>query len=150
MSIKQKILTDLKEAMKSGETTKRDTLRMVDSMIKNVEIEKKKKDLGLDDKEVQEVIARAIKQRKDAVEQYQSGGREELAQKEQVEIEILLEYMPKQLSQEEIKKVALKEIKNCNASSKSEIGKVMGAVMTKLKGKADGKDIRNVVEQLLS
>jgi uncharacterized protein len=150
MSIKQKILTDLKEAMKSGETIKRDTLRMVDSMVKNVEIEKKKRDLGLDDNEVREVIAKAIKQRRDSIEQYQSGGREELAQKEQAEVEILLEYMPKQLSQEEIKKIVLEEIKNCNASSKSEIGKVMGAVMTKLKGKADGKDIKNVVEQLLS
>ena len=94
MSLKTQISEDLKNAMKSGDTMKRDTLRMLDAMIKNTEIEKLKKEEGLSDAEVQEVIARAVKQRRDSVAQYTAGGRPELAEKENQEIEILMDYMP--------------------------------------------------------
>lgn len=149
MSLKQKILDDLKSAMKSGDMVKRDTLRMLDSMIKNQEIEKKKRETGLDDSEIQEVIARAIKQRKDSISQFESGGRKDLAEKERKEAEILGAYMPEQLSEEEVR-IQMKEIiTEVGAKEKSDIGKVMGAAMKKLKGLADGQLVKKIAEEEL-
>ncbi|MBU2028298.1 GatB/YqeY domain-containing protein [Patescibacteria group bacterium] len=149
MSLKQKINADLLTAMKAGDTLKRDVLRMLDAMIKNTEIEKLKKEEGLDDSEVQAVISRAVKQRKDAVVQYIAGNRPELAEKENKEIEILLEYLPKQMSEEEVQKVVAEIIAQVGATSKADIGKVMGPVMGKLKGLADGNLVKKIVEEKL-
>jgi uncharacterized protein len=149
MSLKQKIISDLKTAMKEGDTMRRDTLRMVDSMIKNAEIEKKKREEGLNDSEIQEVFSRAIKQRKDAAAQYESGGRMELAEKERKEAEILLEYMPAQISEEEVRAKVKEIIAKTGAETKAEIGKVMGAAMGKLKGQADGQTVKKIVEEEL-
>jgi uncharacterized protein len=150
MSLKQKINDDLKQAMKMGDTYKRDTLRMLDSMIKNVEIEKKKREDGLNDEEVLEVVTRAVKQRKDSIEQYKSGGREDLVSKEQEEIEILSGYMPEQLGEEKIREAVKEIIAEVGASSKSEIGKVMGKAMVKLKGQADGNVVKKIAEEELN
>lgn len=149
MSLKAKILEDLKSAMKEGNTVKRDTLRMLDSMIKNVEIEKMKKKEGLADEEVQEVIARAVKQRKDSVTQYEAGGRSDLADKEQKEIAVLSGYMPAQMGEDEIRMAVKETISEVGASGKAEMGKVMGPAMAKLKGKADGQIVRKIVEEEL-
>lgn len=149
MSLKQTIAEDLKTAMKAGEALKRDTLRMLDSMIKNVEIEKMKKETGLDDTEVIEVICRAIKQRKDSVAQYESGGRPELAEKEKAEMEILSVYMPAQLSAEKISEMVKEVIVTTGATSKADMGKVMGLAMGKLKGQADGNVVKKMVEEQL-
>jgi len=124
-------------------------LRMLDAMIKNTEIEKLKKEQGLDDNEVQEVISRAIKQRKDAATQYTTGNRPELAEKENKEMEILLEYLPKQMSEEEVRKVVAEIIAKVGATSKADIGKVMGPAMGKLKGLADGNLVKKIVEEKL-
>lgn len=147
--LKQKIQDDLKSAMKAGDARKRDTLRMLDSMIKNVEIEKMKREAGLTDEEIQEVIARGIKQRKDSVAQYESGGRPELAEQEKSEIEILLGYMPAQMSEEEVRGAVKSVIAQTGTSSKADMGKVMGAAMGKLKGKADGNLVKKIVEEEL-
>lgn len=144
--IYEKIKTDLKEAMKSGNTEKRDVLRMIDSMIKNVEIDKGKRELGLSDEEIVEVVTRAVKQRKDSASQYETGGRPELAEKEQKEIEILSEYLPTQLTEEEIVKIVKEEMAGLENASGSDMGKVMGSIMGKLKGKADGNMVRKIVE----
>lgn len=149
MSLKQNILDDLKSAMKAGDAAKRDTLRMLDSMVKNVEIEKKKREAGLSDEEVLEVINRAVKQRRDAIEQYKSGGREDLAEKENAEVEILSAYMPPQMSEEEVAAEVKKIIAETGATSKAETGKVMGAAMGRLKGKADGNIVKKIVEENL-
>jgi uncharacterized protein len=149
MALKQKIFDDLKSAMKAGDTLKRDTLRMLDSMIKNAEIEKKKREAGLDDQEVVEVITRGIKQRKDAAEQYATGGRAELAEKEKKEIEILMNYMPAQLSEEAVCQAVKKIIAETGATAKAEMGKVMGAAMGQLKGQADGSLVKKIVEKEL-
>lgn len=149
MSLKQKISEDIKTAMKAGDALKKDALRMLESMIKNTEIEKMKKDTGLSDEEVIEVAARAIKQRKDSAAQYESGGRPELAEKEKKEIEVLSIYMPQQLSEDEVR-VAVKEvIATLGATSKAEMGKVMGAAMGKLKGQTDGNLVKKIVEEEL-
>ena len=149
MSLKSKIIEDLKFAMKSGDNVGRDTLRMLDSMIKNAEIEKKKKEEGLTDAEIQEVVIRAIKQRKDSIAQYESGGRPELAEKEEKEIEILSRYMPEQLGEDDVRAIVSETATEIGATSKSDMGKLMGAAMAKLKGKADGQLVKKVVEGVL-
>ena len=149
MSLKQTILSDMKEAMKAGDATKRDTLRMLDSMIKNTEIEKMKKEEGLSDEEAQAVIVRAVKQRRDSVEQYKAGGREDLAEKERKEIEILSAYMSEQLGEDKIREIVKAVIAETGATSKADMGKVMGAAMGKLKGQADGNVVKKIVEEEL-
>jgi uncharacterized protein len=150
MSLKQKIYSDLKEAMKAGDALKRDTLRMLDSMIKNTEIEKLKKEEGLTDAEVVEVLSRAVKQRRDSMDQYEKGGRPELADKENKEIEIISVYLPEQLSEDKIREIIKEIITATGASSKVDMGKVMGQAMGRLKGQADGNVVKKIVEELLS
>ena len=135
--------------MKSGDTKKRDTLRLLDSAIKNAEIENKKRETGLSDEEVIEVVARGVKQRKDSVAQYEAGGRPELAENEKAEIEILSVYMPAQLAEDEIRKIVKEIISASGVTSKSEMGKVMGQAMGKLKGQADGNIVKKIVEEEL-
>ncbi len=146
MNLKKDILKDLKEAMKEGDTVKRDTLRMLDSMIKNAEIKKGKRETGLDEEEIQTIIARAIKQRKEAIMQYVSGGRDDLAQKEKQELEVLTVYQPQQLTEDEIKKIVKKVIAETGVRSLSGLGQVMGLSMKQLKGKADGEAVRKIVQ----
>lgn len=150
MILKEKISTDLKEAMKSGDTLRRDTLRMLESMIKNAEIEKLKKEEGLADAEVIEVLSRAVKQRRDSVEQYEKGNRPELAEKEKKEIEIISVYLPEQLGEDKIREIIKEVITVTGASSKADMGKVMGQAMGKLKGQADGSVVKRIVEEELS
>lgn len=149
MSLKQKITEDMKAAMKSGDTVKRDTLRMLDSMIKNVEIEKLKREVGLSDAETQEMIMRAVKQRRDAATQFEAGGRPELAEKENAEIKILMEYMPAQMGEDKVREVIKEVISQTGATSKTDIGKVMGQAMGRLKGQADGNVVKKIVEEEL-
>jgi uncharacterized protein YqeY len=147
--LKQQIRDDLKKSMKEGDAVKRDALRMLDSMIKNTEIEKLKKEEGLSDEEVQVVIARAIKQRRDSVEQYNAGGRQDLAEKEAKEIEILSAYMPEQLSSDKVREIVKSVISETGASSKADMGKVMGQAMNRLKGQVDGNVVKKIVEEEL-
>lgn len=128
---------------------KRDTLRFLDAAIKNVEIEKKKREEGLSDEEVQEVIARSVKQRKDSISQYESAGRQDLVEKEQKELSILMSYMPEQMDEDKVREEVKKIIAESGAASKSEMGKVMGLAMAKLKGQADGQVVRRIVEEEL-
>ncbi len=147
--LKQQIIDDLKSAMKSGDGDRRDVLRMLDSMIKNVEIEKKKRESGLDDEEVQEVVAKAVKQRKDASAQYLSGGRPDLSEKENKEIEILSVYLPKQLDENAVRETVKTVIAQVGATGMADIGKVMGSAMGKLKGQTDGNLVKKIVEEEL-
>ncbi len=147
--LKNKIFEDLKTAMKAGETEKRDVLRMLDSMIKNTEIDKLKKEEGLSDEEVLEVIARAVKQRRDAATQFETGGRPELAEKEKKEMEILMAYMPAQMSEDKVREIIKEVIAQAGVTSKADIGKVMGPAMGRLKGQADGNLVKKIVEEEL-
>ncbi|HEX7586419.1 MAG TPA: GatB/YqeY domain-containing protein [Patescibacteria group bacterium] len=149
MSLKQKIFEDMKAAMKEGNAIKRDTLRMLDSMIKNTEIEKLKKEEGLSDEEVLAVIARAAKQRRDSIEQYKVGGRTDLAEKESKEIEILAAYMPAQFGKDKVREIVQAVIAETGAVSKTDMGKVMGQAMGRLKGQADGNLVKKMVEEEL-
>jgi uncharacterized protein YqeY len=147
--LKQTILDDLKVAMKAGDTAKRDTLRMLDSMVKNVEIEKQKRETGLSDEEVLEVIGKAVKQRKDASAQYATGGRQDLVEKENQEIAILAAYLPAQLDEATVRETVKAVIVQVGATGMADIGKVMGLAMGKLKGQADGNLVKKLAEEEL-
>ena len=149
MSLKEKIVSDLKESLKSGDSLKRDTLRFLFSSIKNSEIEKKKKEEGLGDQEVLEVIRKAIKQRKDSIEQYEKGGRSDLAEKERKELEILSVYLPAQMDTEKIREEVKRIISETGASLPKDFGKVMGMAMKKLEGKAEGDSVKKIVQEEL-
>ena len=149
MSLKEKIISDLKDAMRSGDTVRRDTLRLLDSAVKNSEIEKKKRETGLSDEEVLEVIARAVKQRQDSIRQFEEGGRPELAEKEKIELDILMPYLPEQLSEEAIAAVVSEVIAQTGATGVGDLGKVMGQAMGRMKGEADGNVVREIAKKLL-
>lgn len=149
MTLKEKIAADLKDAMRAGDSGRRDTLRLIDSAIKNIEIEKKKREEGLNDEEVLEVIGRAVKQRNESIRQFIEGGREDLAENEKKELEIIMPYLPVQLSPEEIKAVVIETIAAVGATGPSDLGKVIGQVMAKMKGKADGNVVREIIKQIL-
>jgi len=150
MNLKQQLQSELVAAMKSGNTVVRDTLRMIDSAIKNVEIEKKKRETGLSDEEILEVVTRAVKQRQDSIRQFTEGGRGDLAEKEKVELDILTAYLPEQMGEEELRAIVVEVIKTSGATSAADIGKVMGAAMAKVKGKADGNVVRETALKLLA
>lgn len=150
MSIKEKIQADLKDAMKANDTVKRDTLRLLNSIIKNAEIKEGKREEGVGDKKVEGIIKSAVKQRRESAKQYKKGGRIDLAEKEEQEIKILSAYLPRQLAAEEIKEIVEKIIKQTGARSKSDRGKVMGAVMSQVNGRADGNLVKKIVEETLA
>ncbi|GAA4858315.1 GatB/YqeY domain-containing protein [Paenibacillus vulneris] len=147
MSLSDRLNEDMKLAMKSQDKFKLTVIRMVRAAIKNIEIDQRK---TLDDQEVLDVLSREIKQRKDSLQEFEKAGRDDLAETVKAEIEILMEYLPQQLSEEEVKAIVQQTIQEVGASSKADMGKVMGALMPKVKGRADGKIVNQAVQQLLS
>lgn len=146
MSLSDRLNEDMKQAMKSQDKFKLSVIRMVRSTIKNSEIDLKR---ALDDNEVLDVLTREIKQRKDSLQEFTKAGREDLAENLRAELVILAEYMPQQLSEEEVKAIVQQTIQQIGASSKADMGKVMTALMPQVKGRADGKLINQLVQQLL-
>ncbi len=149
MPLEEQIQTDLKTAMKSGEKDTVTTLRSLLAQIKDERIKlRTKREMTEDD--VIKVVLSAVKKRKEAIELYKQGNREDLVKKEQDELTILQKYLPEQLSEEEITEIIDKIIAEVNASSIKDLGRVMGAAMGQLKGKADGKLVQNLVRQRLT
>ncbi|MEW9701604.1 GatB/YqeY domain-containing protein [Paenibacillus sp. SI8] len=146
MSLSERLNEDMKQAMKSQDKFKLSVIRMVRSTIKNSEIDLKR---ALDDNEVLDVLTREIKQRKDSLQEFTKAGRDDLADNLKAELVILAEYMPQQLSEEEVKAIVQQTIQQVGASSKADMGKVMTALMPQVKGRADGKLINQLVQQLL-
>ncbi len=147
MGLKEKLSADLKEAMKSKDEAKVRTIRMLIAAIKNYEVEK----MGVaSDEEIAQIMAKEIKKRKESIELYEKGNRQDLAQAEAEEIKIIQSYMPQQMSEEEIKELARKIITELKLSSPKDIGTAMKAIMPQLKGKADGKLVNKIVSDLLS
>lgn len=147
MSIKEQIAGDVKSAMKAREKLKLETLRMVLAAIKNKEIEKK---ADLDDKGAVALISTLVKQRREAAGMYRDAGRDELAEKEESEIAFLKDYLPQELSREELVSVVDLVIKDSGASSMADMGNVMKGVMAKVGGQAEGKMVNEVVKERLS
>ncbi|MFD1772903.1 GatB/YqeY domain-containing protein [Paenibacillus rhizophilus] len=146
MNLSERLNEDMKQAMKSKDKFKLSTIRMVRSTIKNLEIDLKR---TLDDNEVLDILSREIKQRKDALQEFEKAGRDELAASNKAEIEIIQQYLPEQLSEEEIQVIVQQTIQETGASSKSEMGKVMSALLPKVKGRADGKLVNQAVLKFL-
>lgn len=144
MSILEQIEADTKEAMKEKNETKTSVLRMLKSAIKNEEIGKKKE---LTDDEISVVLEKQAKQRKEAIEQYGKAEREELKEKEEAELGIIEKYLPEKLSEADVEK-AVDEVL-ASLGDEKDFGKVMGITMSKLKGKADGGVVRDIVQKKL-
>lgn len=147
MNLEERLVEEMKLAMKSSDKFRLSTIRMIRSAIKNREIELRKK---LEDEDVVRVIQTMIRKSEESIEQFQTGGRMDLVEKEKKEIEILKSFLPQPLSQEEILKVIDQSIQETQASSLKDIGKVMKSVMSKIGGKADGKWINQLVRERLS
>ncbi|MBA9085177.1 hypothetical protein FHR92_001641 [Fontibacillus solani] len=146
MNLSERLNEDMKQAMKSQDKFKLSTIRMIRATIKNLEIDLKR---TLNDNEVLDILSREIKQRKDALQEFEKAGREDLASNAKAEAEIIAGYLPEQLTEEEIKVIVQQTIQETGASSKADIGKVMSALMPKVKGRADGKLVNQAVQQLL-
>ena len=147
MGLEERLVEEMKQALKSNDKLRLSTIRMIRSALKNKEIELRKK---LEDEDVVKVIQAMLRKGEESVEQFQTGGRMDLVEKEKKEIEILKSFLPQPLSQEEILKIIDQSIQETQASSLKDIGKVMKSVMPKIGGKADGKLINQLVKERLS
>lgn len=147
MALKEQILNDMKSAMKAKDSHRLTTLRMLQSAVKNKEIDLRPNEIA--DADVLEVIKKLVKQRKESVEQYEAAGRKELADKESAEIEVLSTYMPEQLSEEKVAEFVDQAIKDLGASSMKDMGNVMKEVLAKTNGAADNKLISTLVKAKL-
>ncbi len=147
MEIQNRLSEDLKTAMKSKEKIKVQTIRMVRAQLKDFQIAKRDE---LTEEDEIPVLTNAAKKRKEALELYEKSDRQDLIEQEKQELEIISAYLPAQLSKEEIEKVVLKVMEEVEASSPQDLGKVMGATMKDLKGKADGKMVQEIVREKLS
>ncbi len=161
MSLKETIQTDLKEVLRQRDELKISVLRMLLAAIfnkekekrarlsKTEEIEKLEELSKLTDEEVLEVISSEVKKHKDSIEQYEKGNRPDLVEGEKKELEILMSYLPEQMSQEDIRKLVKEKIDELGASGPKDIGKVMGALMPQLKGRAEGNLVNKIVQEAL-
>jgi uncharacterized protein YqeY len=146
MSFQQRLDDDLKGAMKSKDSLKTSVLRMVKAAIKNKQVEKRKE---LSDEEIISVISMLSKQRRESIELFLKGGREDLAEKEKRELSILQSYLPSQLTPEELDRLITEAIEESSAEGVKDMGKVMRLLMPRVKGAADGKVVNERVKELL-
>lgn len=149
MSLQDRLMEDMKAAMKQRESGKLrlSVIRMSRAAVRNIEIDKHK---TLSDDEVIEVLAKEVKQRKDSIEEYKKANRQDVVDTLNQEIDILMEYLPEQMSSEEIRQLVQEAISSTDATGPKDMGKVMGKLMPQVKGKADGKLVNQIVKELLS
>jgi uncharacterized protein YqeY len=145
--LKQKLSDDLKQALKSGDTVRRNTIRLVMAAVNNAEIARQAK---LTDGDILGVIQKEIRQRQESIEAFKQGGRQDLVVIEEAEMAVLQSYMPKQMNRDEIIAAARRVIEEVGARGPTDKGKVMPKLIAELKGKADGREINAVVTELLS
>ena len=149
MTLQSQVDNDIKDAMRARDTVRLNALRMLKSAMKNAAIEKGGAETILDDAEASAVIRRQIKQRQDAIEGFEKGGRLELAATERAEIEVLTAYLPAALSADEVIALAREAIAEAGATSKQQMGAVMKIATAKAAGRADGKTLSQAVQKLL-
>jgi len=140
--LKQKFVDDLKQAMKAGDKLKRSVIRMVLAAIQNAEIAKQ---ANLDESDILGIVAKEVRQRKESIEAFKQGDRPELAAQEEAEMAILKEYLPQQMTRQEIIDAARKVIEEVGAQEPRDKGKVMSKLVAQLKGQADGREINAIV-----
>lgn len=147
MALKERINEDLKAAMKSGDKIRLETIRSIRALI--LEFEKSGVGREINSEDEIKMLSSAVKKRKDAIEQYTAANRTDLASKEESEMNIVMEYMPKQLSEDEIRQEVAGLAEQIGAKSKADFAKLMPLAVKELKGRADGKMIKQIVESLL-
>ena len=147
MGLEERLVEEMKQAMKSNDKAKLSTIRMIRSTVKNKEIELRK---PLDDDGIFRVIQGMVKKNEESIEQFKAGGRMDLVEKETKEIETMKSYLPQPLSREEVLKIIDQTIEETKASSLKDLGKVMKSVMPKLGGKVDGALVNQLVKERLS
>lgn len=146
MSLKDKLMLDLKEAMKDKDTIRKNTVQLVRSGVLQIEKDKK---IELDDEGVLDVISKELKKRRDSMPDYVKSGRQDLIDNLNKEIEVLLTYLPKQLTEDEIRAIVEEAVKETGAATMKDMGKVMANVTPKVKGRADNKIVSGLVKQML-
>lgn len=147
MSLKEKLADDLKAAMKDKNVVRKNAVQMVRAGILQIEKDKK---ITLDDEGVLDVIAKQLKQRRDSLPDYEKSGREDLIAELKAEMDVLMEYLPAQLTREELEEIVGQAITATGASSMKDMGKIMAEVMPKTKGRADGKMINEIAKAMLT
>jgi uncharacterized protein YqeY len=147
MSLKDQLADDLKDAMRQGDENRKTTLRLLITAIKNAEVAAMK---PLDDPEVVGVIGKQAKQRRESIEEFKKANRDDLVAREQAELEVLQEYLPPEISRDDVVAEARKVVAEVGASGPSDKGKVMAALMPRLAGRADGRMVNEVVTEILS
>lgn len=147
MTLQERLAEDLKQAVKNQDTVRVWTLRLARAAVHNAEIERAR---PLTDEEVQEVLRREVKRRKEAIEAFRRAGREEAAQREELEMAVLLEYLPTPLSEEELRRIVADVVRRVGATTERDAGRVMGAVMREVRGRAEGRDVERLVREALS
>lgn len=148
MTLKEQLQQDLIASMKAKDEITTGTIRLIKAAILRLETAGEKK--VATDEDIIQIMGKEIKQRKDSIEQFEKGNRPELAAKEKLEMAVLEKYLPAQLSEEEIRNIVKEVIASTGATGKSDLGKVMGALMPRTKGKADGGMVNKIVQALLS
>ena len=146
MSIKETLQDDLKKAMRSGDVMRRSVIRMLRSEIHNREIESRSE---LDDAATIQLLGRQAQQRRDSIEAFEKAERADLVEKERAELAVIMEYLPEQLSGEELTEIVRGAVEQVGAQGLQDMGKVMGAVMPKVRGKAEGREVNRIASELL-
>ena len=146
MSLKQKLQEDLKSSMKNKDTNKKSVITLIRASIKQYEVDNR---VELGDDEIVDLIAKQLKQTRDSREEFAKAGREDLVSKAEAEIEVLKEYLPQQLSEEELNEIVISTISEVGATSMKDMKNIMSSIMPKVKGRADGKLINELVKKNL-
>lgn len=146
MSLMEQLTADMKTAMKQGEKERLSVIRLVRGAVRQAEIDGKKM---LTDDEVIGVITKEVKMRRDSIEEFERGGRADLIEKTKMEIDLLMPYLPAQLTADEVKKIVEDTVAEVGAATAKDMGKVMGVLMPRVKGRADGKLVNEIVRSLL-
>lgn len=147
MSLKERLMDELKTSMKNKEKLRKNVITLVRAAIKQKEVDERRE---LSDEEILDIISKQVKQKRDSLESFEKGNREDLTSITKNEIDILLEYLPQQLSEEEIDEIVRQTIDEVGANTLKDIGKVMSAIMPKVKGKSDGSIVNKLVRQHLN
>lgn len=146
MSLKERLLEDMKVAMRDKDVLKKNTVQLARSAVLQVEKDSR---ITLDDEGVLDIIAKEVKKRRDSLPDFEKSGRQDLIDNLKTEIEVLMQYLPQQLTEEELEVIVRQAVQDTGASSARDMGKIMQEVMPKVKGRADGRMINQIVKRIL-
>ena len=144
MSLKKNLMEDLKTSMKNKDTLRKNTIIMIRASIKQKDVDERRE---LDDKDIMDIIAKQLKEKRNAIKEFDRGGRQDLVEQTEKEMEILLKYLPEQLTEEEVEEIVKVVIEEVDAKSMKDMGIIMKNVMPKIKGRADGSIVSKVADR---